>query len=143
MLTTLGLIVGLNAGSKSRSAVAAGIVTITLADAFSDALGLHVSQRSAGEDIEAAWVAAGATFVAKLVIALSFLIPVLLFSLTTAVVVSVLWGFALLTVLIWYVARRNDTPPATAVAMHLLVAIVVLATSQAAGVLVRETIGSD
>ena len=46
IITTLGLMVGLNAGTQSQVAVIGGIVTIAIADAFSDSLGVHVSQES-------------------------------------------------------------------------------------------------
>ena len=46
IITTLGLIVGLHSGTHSKLAVIGGILTIAMADAFSDALGIHVSEES-------------------------------------------------------------------------------------------------
>ena len=46
IITTLGLMVGLHSGSGSKIVVLAGILTIAIADAFSDALGIHVSEES-------------------------------------------------------------------------------------------------
>ena len=40
VITTLGLMVGLHSGTGSRIAVIGGILTIAVADAFSDALGI-------------------------------------------------------------------------------------------------------
>ena len=42
---TLGLMVGLHAGTHSMPAVLGGILTIAVADAMSDALGIHVRAR--------------------------------------------------------------------------------------------------
>ena len=42
IITTLGLIVGLNSGTRSRLAVVGGVLTIAIADAFSDASGIHL-----------------------------------------------------------------------------------------------------
>jgi len=39
VITTLGLMVGLHSGTHSKIVVLAGILTIAIADAFSDALG--------------------------------------------------------------------------------------------------------
>ena len=39
VITTLGLMVGLNSGTHSQIVVLGGIITIAIADAFSDALG--------------------------------------------------------------------------------------------------------
>ena len=46
VITTLGLMVGLHSGSHSRAIVIGGIMTIAIADAMSDALGIHVSEES-------------------------------------------------------------------------------------------------
>jgi len=46
IITTLGLIIGLHAGTHSRLVVMGGILTIATADAFSDALGIHISEES-------------------------------------------------------------------------------------------------
>ena len=40
VITTLGLMVGLHSGTHSRSVVIGGILTIAVADAMSDALGM-------------------------------------------------------------------------------------------------------
>lgn len=138
VLTTLGLIVGLHSGTNSRSAVAAGIATIAVADAFSDALGIHVSQESAGTGERAAWTAAATTFATKIAFALSFLVPVLILPLGAAVLTSIAWGLVLLTGFSWYIARLNQTNPVNAVGEHLLVAAMVIAGSQAVGMLISE-----
>jgi len=44
VITALGLMVGLNAGTHSRLAVIGGILTLAIADSFSDALGIHFSE---------------------------------------------------------------------------------------------------
>lgn len=46
IITTLGLMVGLNSGTYSALVVAGGVVTIAIADAFSDALGIHIAKES-------------------------------------------------------------------------------------------------
>jgi hypothetical protein len=44
--TTLGLIVGLHSFFGSKLVVIGGVLTIAIADAFSDALGIHVSEEA-------------------------------------------------------------------------------------------------
>ena len=46
IITTLGLIVGLHSGTGSKLVIIGGILTIAVADAFSDALGIHISEES-------------------------------------------------------------------------------------------------
>ena len=67
IITTLGLMVGLNSGTHSRLAVLGGILTIALADAFSDATGIHVSEESENKhSTREVWESTIATFLSKL-----------------------------------------------------------------------------
>ncbi len=40
------MIVGLNSGTNSKNIVLGGIITIAIADALSDALGIHISEEN-------------------------------------------------------------------------------------------------
>ncbi|MFA6992271.1 MAG: hypothetical protein WC269_03255, partial [Candidatus Gracilibacteria bacterium] len=76
IITTMGLMVGLNSGTSSKLAVLGGILTIAIADSFSDALGVHISEESEGKNtVKQIWEATAFTFLAKLVFSSSFLIP--------------------------------------------------------------------
>lgn len=46
ILTTLGLMVGLSSGTNLKLAVVGGILTIAIADSFSDTMGIHISEES-------------------------------------------------------------------------------------------------
>lgn len=127
IITTLGLMVGLYSGTHSRLAVIGGILTIAIADAFSDALGIHISEESQkGQRHKAVWEATVATFFSKFLFALTFVVPVLLFELLTAVIVAVVWGFLLLVILNYYLARKNQHSTWKMIFEHLLIAIVVI-----------------
>ncbi|RPH80910.1 MAG: hypothetical protein EHM80_03995, partial [Nitrospiraceae bacterium] len=78
VITTLGLMVGLHSGTHSRTVVIGGIVTIAVADALSDALGIHLAEESKNNGIvREIWESTIATFVAKFLIAMTFVAPVL------------------------------------------------------------------
>ena len=51
VITTLGLLVGLNAGTHSKKIVLGGILLIAIADALSDALGIHISEEAGSKEI--------------------------------------------------------------------------------------------
>jgi hypothetical protein len=88
IITTIGLIVGLHAGTHSRLVVIGGVLTIAIADAFSDALGIHVSEESENRHInKEIWESTLSTFIAKFVFASTFIAPLLLFELATAIIV--------------------------------------------------------
>lgn len=126
-ITTLGLMVGLHSGTHSKAAVVGGILTIAIADAFSDALGIHVSQESENEHPKKhVWEATITTFLSKLIFALSFILPVLFFNLFDAVIISIVWGLSLLALFSFLMARRQKTDPGKVVLEHLVIALVVI-----------------
>ena len=95
VITTLGLMVGLHSGTGSKMVVIGGVLIIAIADAFSDALGIHISEES--KNVHTArqiWGATIATFMAKFIFALTFVVPILLLSLSSAIIVSLVWGLS-------------------------------------------------
>lgn len=142
VVTTLGLLVGLNAGTHSRMVVIGGILMIAIADAFSDALGIHMSEESENLHTEKEiWASTLATFFFKFIFAMTFLVPVLLFELNTAVMVSVAWGLFLLAVYSYYMARREKINPLHIIGEHLLIAVVVILITNFIGGWISETFG--
>jgi len=138
IITTLGLMVGLHSGTHSRLAVIGGIATIAIADAFSDAFGMHVSQEAGnnGGGVVDLWLAAASVFVVKFFLALTFLVPVLLLDLTVATIASVAWGFGLLGVASYWIARSQQAEPWKAVAEHFVIGGVVVVINHFVGMLV-------
>jgi len=134
VITTMGLMVGLQSGTHSKLVVLGGIITIAIADAFSDALGIHVSEEAENvHTTRQVWVATVATFLTKSLFAMTFVVPVLLFSLSTAVVVSLIWGLSVLTFLSYVIAKTQAEPPWKIIAEHLFIAIVVIAITHWVG----------
>jgi len=134
VITTLGLIVGLHSGTHSRIVVLAGIVTIAVADALSDALGIHISEEA--ENAHTAreiWEATVATFLTKFLFAATFLVPVLLLSLSAAIIVNLTWGLSILSVLSYIIARSQGKPPWKIVGEHLVIAMIVIALTNWVG----------
>ncbi|MCD6109982.1 hypothetical protein J7J83_04455 [bacterium] len=134
IVTTLGLIVGLNAGTSSEMVVVGGILTIAIADSASDALGIHISQESdPKKSIKEIWMSTIATFSTKLVFALSFIIPVVLLELNTAVIVSIIWGLLLLSIFSYYIAVQKGESPWRAILEHTIIAVLVIISTNFAG----------
>lgn len=142
VITTLGLVVGLHAGTNSLLAVVGGIITIAIADSMSDALGIHISKEGDPNSSEReVWIATIVTFVAKMTMSLSFLVPILTFELQTAIYVSVGWGLTVLAALSFYLAKRNEDNPFYVIAEHLLIAVVVIVAAQYVGELISVYFG--
>lgn len=134
VITTLGLMVGLHSGTHSRAIVIGGILTIAVADAMSDALGIHVSEESKNSaPLSQIWEATLATFAAKFVVSATFIIPVLFAPLDQAIVISVAWGLLLLTVLSFFIARAQAVAPWKVIGEHLFIALCVVTITHAVG----------
>lgn len=127
IITTLGLMVGLGFGTASKLVVIGGILTISIADALSDSLGIHISQESDKQkSSKQVWKSTFATMVSKFIFAITFLIPVLFLSLFTAIFVSVLWGLLLLSLLSFFIAKQKNEKPLQVIGEHLAIAIIVI-----------------
>jgi len=134
VITTLGLMVGLHSGTHSRVVVLGGILTIAIADALSDALGIHVSEEA--EKVHTAkqiWAATVATFLAKFLFALTFAAPVLLLPLSTALWVSLIWGMSILAILSYTMAKSQGEAPWKIIGEHILIALVVIGVTHVVG----------
>lgn len=134
VITTLGLMVGLHSGTHSKLVVLGGILMIAIADAFSDALGIHVSEES--ENIHTRkqiWASTVSTFLSKFMFALTFVIPIVLFQLSIAILVSVLWGLGVLAILSYKIAMSQGTKPWRVIAEHLLIALAVIVITHFVG----------
>ncbi len=142
VITTIGLIVGLNSGTRSITAVLGGILVIAVADAMSDALGIHLAEEAnPNTDHAHVWAATIMTFVTKFVFSISFAIPLLWLSLGPAVIASVVWGLLVIVVLSYFLARSQDESPLSIIAEHVGIAVVVLVLSHYIGVWVAATFG--
>lgn len=142
-ITTLGLIVGLHSATiDGRNIILGGIITIAIADAFSDALGIHISEESEKHRThKEVWEATIATFLAKFFYALTFLIPMLLITnTTTAITVSIIYGFSILSLLSYYIGK-HDGGVWKSIAEHLAIATVVIIIAHYVGDIVRLIFG--
>ncbi len=140
VITTIGLITGLNAGTHSLVAVLGGIFVIAVADAMSDALGIHLAEEAdPNATTHHIWSATISTFVNKFVFALSFAVPLLLLPLDQAVVASLLWGMLVIIVLSYFLARAQQASPIMIIGEHLGIAVLVVVLSHLIGVWVSKT----
>jgi len=142
IITTLGLMVGLHSSTHSRSVVIGGILVIAIADALSDAMGIHVSEESENKHTpKEIWESTLATFLSKFVFALTFIVPILLFQLSTAIIVSIIWGLSLLGIFSFYIAKEQKATPWKAVVEHVTLALIVIIITHYAGDWISSVLG--
>lgn len=134
VITTLGLMVGLESSSGSRGIVIGGILTIAIADSFSDALGIHVSEEAENRhSAKEVWVSTFVTLFSKFLFAMTFMVPVLFLELGKAVITSIIWGLLVLGLLSYRIAAEQGRGRLGTVAEHISIAIIVIIATHFAG----------
>jgi len=142
IITTLGMIVGLQAGTHSRLAVIGGVLTIAIADAFSDSLGIHISEESANQYTDKEiWESTIGTFSAKFIFAMTFLVPIFLFDLSAAIWISIAWGLLWLGVISYWMAIDQRKPALHVIGEHLAIAVIVIFITHFVGDWILATFG--
>lgn len=127
IITTLGLIVGLNSSTHSLKVVISGILSIAIADAFSDAMGIHMAEEA--ENVHTTleiWEATLSTFFTKFIFTLIFIIPFLLFSMSTSILICIGWSFLIIMLGSIYITREQGIKSYRPVFEHLFIAVVVI-----------------
>jgi len=137
VITTLGLLVGVSVSTGSKIATIGSILTIAVTDALSDAFGVHISEESQkGISHSNVWGATFSTLLFKLLFALTFVLPVTTFSLNTAVLVSIAWGFSLLGIYSFHLAKLRHTSSKKVILEHWFVGVLVVLAAYLVGRLV-------
>lgn len=143
VITSLGMIVGLNSATSSRLAVGAGIIVMAVADGLADAMGLHLAEESEIENgkvkhtSKEVWLTTAVTFFSVSGFCSTFAIPILLFPMKLAVFLAISWGILLLIILNFYIARIKKERPLKLILQHILLAIFVIAISYEIGNLIK------
>jgi VIT1/CCC1 family predicted Fe2+/Mn2+ transporter len=143
LVTSMGLIVGLNAATAVRGVVIGSLLIVGLADNLTDALSVHIYQESENLPERQALRTTIANFSARLGVCLSFIVIVALLPAGTAVVVSVAWGFLLLAGLTYMLARTRRVRALPEIFRHVSVAVIVIASSKAIGAWVLAATGGS
>ncbi|HDQ88679.1 MAG TPA: hypothetical protein ENN92_00830, partial [candidate division WWE3 bacterium] len=139
IITTLGTIIGLNAATQSKTAVIGGILTVALADAFSDALAIHITEESTGNhDSSYLWKATFSTFFFKMVFALSFVLPFLVLEYGLAILVCLVWATLVIGIFSFITAKKREESAIKAVLEHLIVGGLVVGATQIVGSVISE-----
>ncbi len=140
IITTLGLMIGLYSGTHSKLVVLGGILTIAIADAFSDALGIHISEESENTHTsKEIWQSTISTFLSKFAFALTFIIPIILLELDTAIIVSIIWGLSVLSILSYSIAKEQKAKPWKVIGEHLIIALTVIILTHYTGEWISQT----
>ena len=141
VITTMGLMLGLNSATSSKLAVVGGVVSLAFADGFSDAVAVHALVEAEGKKGRQVWEAALAAFVSKFFLPLVFLIPIIFFALDKAILVSIGLGLVLTAVLGYAISTIQKEKASRVITEHVGLAIIVLIITHYVGKVVAHYFG--
>jgi len=137
VITTLGMIVGLDSALHSKTAIIAGILSIAIADSMSDAFGMHIAEEAGATKIAGIWRATLYTLLYKFLFTIIFLVPIIFMELTFAVNFSIVFGISLIAIYSYFVANKLRNNPWKAVGEHVAISILVVIATRFVGNLVN------
>jgi len=143
IITSLGMMVGLNSATSSKLAVGSGLIVMAVSDGLADAMGLHLAEEVELEKGKVkhtpkeVWLTTIFTFLSVCGFCLTFVIPILLFPLKVAILVAVVWGMVALIVFNVYIAKIKKENPIKLVSEHVLLAVLVVIVCHWVGNLVK------
>jgi VIT1/CCC1 family predicted Fe2+/Mn2+ transporter len=133
ILTSTGLILGLQAAESSRQAIVGALLIVALADNLSDSLSVHIYQEAERMESRDAFISTVANFATRLLIAATFIVLVLALPGELLPWAAAAWGLLLLALLTHRIARARGAPVGREIAKHLVIAGIVLAISRGLG----------
>ena len=137
IVTSIGLIIGLDAATAARTTILGGLLIVAIADNLTDSLSVHIYQESERLEPKAAFRTTLINFATRLGLSLSFVLLMIILPLRVAVAASMLWGLVLLTVVSYAVARSRQLPVLREIAKHVAVAAVVMLASKIIGYIIQ------
>jgi VIT1/CCC1 family predicted Fe2+/Mn2+ transporter len=133
ILTDVSLIVGLGSAQSGKGPILAGLLTIAVADNISDSLGIHLYKESEGYGQRLSLLSTTLNFLSRLLISCTFIAIVLALPLAHALYIGLIWGLLLIVFISYLISRSNKDNPVKEMAIHVLIAVVVIALSRYLG----------
>ncbi|HET6374640.1 MAG TPA: hypothetical protein VFF88_01190 [Methylocella sp.] len=138
VITSMALLVGLDAATARKATVAGSLLIAGLADNLTDSLSVHIYQESERMPQSLAFRTTAANFFARLVISLSFIVLFLTLPAMVAVYACVLWGFFVLSWLSYLLAKARHVSPLAEIYKHAGVAALALLLSKVIGTVIQR-----
>lgn len=141
IVTSTGLILGMEAAASARAQMVSALLIFALADNLTDSLSMHAYQEAEQLEGREALRSTAANFVARLLIALSFVGLVLYVPRSALPALVAIWGLVLLSALTYGLARARGVSPGAEIGKHVVIAAIVLGLSRWLGAWIAGTVG--
>jgi len=132
IVTSMALLVGLDAAHAGKASVIGALLIIAVADNLTDSLSVQMYQESERRDKREAFLSTLSNFAARFLVCLTFVVIIALFW-TYAVVAGVAWGMALLSAMSYLIARARKASAISEIMKHVGVAVLVIMISEEIG----------
>jgi|GEM_PF-1243071 VIT1/CCC1 family predicted Fe2+/Mn2+ transporter len=133
IVTSMALIVGLDAATANKATVAGSLLIAGLADNLTDSLSIHIYQESEKLAEREALITTAANFISRIAVSLSFVLLFLLLQVPIAIFACVIWGFILLSSLSFILAKVRNVNRVAEILKHASVAMIVILVSEVIG----------
>jgi len=130
VITCLALIVSFDITNQSKLVVIGSLCVIALADNISDTLGIHIYQEGEFSSFRHVWRATVSNFLTRLCVILIFILFVLFLPPVLAAVISLLYGFSIISIISYLVAQKKKISPKKIIIEHIVIAVLVLVLSK-------------
>ncbi len=140
IITSMGLIAGLNRGDNARAGIITGLLIVGLADNISDSFSFLMYKESEGASRHELGSYTSVNFIVRLFLVFTFVLIVFLFSSSAALIVSSVWGLVLLAILSYLIAKSEKINRFRTVAWNLAIALLVIAGSKLLGNLLAKMV---
>ena len=141
LITSMGLILGLDAAASGRQGIISALLIIALADNLSDSLSVQVFMEAERLEHRKALISTVANFCTRLLVALSFVALVIMLPRSLMALGVGAWGFLLLISMTYWIARAQGAHIGKEIGKHIIVAVVALAISRWLGIWIGATFG--
>ena len=141
IVTSMALIVGLDAVHATHKTIISALLIAALADNLTDSLSVHIYQESERLSQREAFIGTLTNFATRLALCLSFAAIIALLPDALAPGAALTWGTLLLAALSWVLARERQVRALPEVAKHLVVAALVILISRLIGGWINVELG--
>lgn len=132
IVTSMALIVGLDAANAGKAAMVSALLIAAVADNLTDSLSVHMYQESERLEEREAFIGTLSNFATRFILCLTFVLIVALFR-AHAAIWGIVWGMLLLTLLNYILARHRNVSAISELWKHLAVALVIIFVSKGIG----------
>jgi predicted neutral ceramidase superfamily lipid hydrolase len=126
VITGLAVIIGLSRTANPVIGTTTALVVIAIADNISDSFGIHIHQESQKESVKEVRKTTFTNFVTRVAVVSVFVLLVILLPVKAAVVLSIFFGMAVISIISYFIAKEQKAKPHRIVFQHLLITVLVM-----------------